>query len=195
MFRRPSSRRKSEQQELSLNLVPMMDALVTMVSFLLISMGYMAISAIDTPAPLLAPPEEQVKKLEEKKEPPLQLTAHFVTDSKTNEKKILISDWSGSRENHEIGQRPNPNKNNEITYDFEALHKLLIEIKKRHPDDKQLILKPDSDVPYESLVAVMDAARSYEKTDEPPPMKKNDKGVDEPNTDIFPEVIFGNILE
>lgn len=189
MFRRPSSRRKSESQELQLNLVPMMDALVTMVAFLLISMGYLAISAIDTPAPLLAPADQQEKEVKKDK-PPLQLTAHIMAE------KILISDWSGGREAHEIGQRPDPGKNGEITYDFDALHKLFIAIKLRYPEEKQIILKPEPGIPYEAIVSVMDAARAYEKTDtETPPVKKNKDGVDEPDANLFPEAIFGNILE
>lgn len=188
MFRRPSARRKSSHQALELNLVPMLDALVTLVAFLLFSMGFMAIVVIDTPAPMIAPAEEQIKKLEDK-DPPLQLTAHILAE------KILISDWSGSRENHVIPMRDNPEKPGEMIYDIEAFHQKLVEIKKRHQKEKQLILKPDPGVSYESLIGLMDAARQFEKTDDAPNKKdeqNQDTGVAE--TDLFPEVVFGNIL-
>ena len=191
MFRTPSSRRKSAQQEVQLNLVPMLDALVTLVSFLLLTMGYMAISVIDTPAPMVAPAEEQIEKIE--KDKPLQLTAHILKD------KIIISDWSGSRENHEIKTVPSTEadaKPGDVRYDLESLHKLLITIKGRHPKEKQLILKPDADVPYEQIINVMDASRYFDKTDVVPEniKTKDVNGNEVPDTNLFPEVVFGNIL-
>jgi len=61
----------------------MLDALVALVIFLLFSSSFLAIVVIDTPAPLLAPADEQVEKMKEK---PLQLTAFI------QEKRIMISD-------------------------------------------------------------------------------------------------------
>src|SRR5581483_9520635 len=111
---KPSTRRKSTQEEINLNLIPILDALVTLVSFLLFSSVFIAIVVIDTPAPLLAPAEEQVEKLKEK---PLQLTATI------KDTKIIISDWSGSREAHTIDNIPDPNTG-ESKYDLERFHQL-----------------------------------------------------------------------
>lgn len=183
MFTRPSSRRKSAANEIIINLVPILDALVTLVVFLLFSSVFLAIVVIDTPAPLLAPAEEQLEKLKEK---PLQLTAHIQED------KIIISDWSGSREAHTIPSVPDP-KNGEPRYDLEKFHGILLGIKIRHPKETKLILKPVAGVSYESLVGIMDAARAIDKTD-PPFYRKDDQGMDVPETKLFPEVIFGNIM-
>lgn len=183
MFK-PSSRRKSGPQEINLNLVPILDALVTLVSFLLLTTTFFAIAVIDTPTPLLAPAEEQIEKLKEK---PLQLTAYVYAD------KIMISDWSGSRELHTIINIPDPQKNGEQKYDLEKLHQIIVGIKTRHPTETKLILKPESTVNYESLVSIMDAVRMLEKTD-PPLYQKNKQGIDEPVQKLFPEIIFGNIL-
>jgi biopolymer transport protein ExbD len=186
MFRRPSSRRKAASNEVTINLVPMLDALVTLVAFLLISTAFLSIVVIDTPAPLLAPAEEQEKILD--KDKPLQLTAYI------QENQIILSDWSGSRENHTIPSVADA-KTGEKRYDLEALHKMLIEIKSRHPKETKLILKPESGVAYEMIVGIMDAARFFEKSDPSTPMKKNEKtGVDEVDKKLFPEVIFGNIM-
>ena len=183
MLSRPSSRRRSEHQEINVNLVPMLDALVTLVAFLLLSMAFVSIAMIDTPAPLLAPAEAQVEKIKEK---PLQLTAFI------QEKQIIISDWSGSRLNHKILSITD-SKTGELRYDYEKLHQLLLNIKSKYPKESKLILKPDSGVSYEALVGIMDAARFFEKTD-PPLYKKNAQGVDEPEKFLFSEVIFGNIM-
>lgn len=183
MLKRPSSRRKTGQEQIELNLVPILDALVTLIAFLLFSSAFLAIVAIDSPAPLLAPATEQVEKM---KEQPLQLTAYI------QQNQIIISDWSGSRENHTIPNVPDA-KTNEPRYDIEKFHQVLLEIKGRHLNETKLILKPEGGVSYEYIVSIMDAARRIEKTDTPIYIK-NDKGVDAPETKLFPEVIFGNIM-
>lgn len=183
MLSRPSTRRKSHSQEVSINLVPMLDALVTLVAFLLFSSAFMAIVFIDSPAPTLAPPEEQVQQIKDK---PLQLTAYI------QESQIILSDWSGSREKHVIGSVPDL-KTGEMRYDYERLHQILVEIKNRYPKETKIILKPEGGVSYESLIGIMDAARFFEKSD-PPLYKKNEQGLDVPEKSLFPEVIFGNIL-
>ncbi|MBI3542847.1 MAG: biopolymer transporter ExbD [Deltaproteobacteria bacterium] len=195
MFRKPSSRRKSESQEVQLNLVPMLDALVTLVSFLLMTMGYMAIAVIDTPAPMLAAPAEQIKEMK-KEEPPLQLTLEIQAE------RILVHDWTGSRENHMIPSKDDPAKLGEKTYDLEALHQRLLDIKKRHPKERQLILKPEPGVPYDSLISIIDSGRFFEKTDTVPQEvldEANKRMLEKKTTiledkDLFPEIVFGNIL-
>lgn len=174
---------------MQVNLVPMLDALVTIVTFLLISTAFISIVVIDTPAPLIAPADVQEEKLKEK---PLQLTAHIQAD------KILISDWSGSREAHVIPSVPDTSTaaaaaSGDKRYDLNKLHETLVGIKTRHPQETKLILKPDPGVSYESLIGIMDSARKIEKTD-PPLYKKNAQGVDEMETKLFSEVIFGNLL-
>ena len=83
MLKRPSSRRRSEGAQIELNLVPVLDALVTIITFLLYTAAFISLVAIDTPAPLLAPASEQVEKMKEK---PLQLTATIQAD------RIILSD-------------------------------------------------------------------------------------------------------
>jgi biopolymer transport protein TolR len=183
MLNRPSSRRKSSQEAVTINLVPMLDALVTLVAFLLFSTAFMSIVVIDTPAPLLAPAEQQIDKIKEK---PLQLTAHV------QENQIILSDWTGSREKHVILNAPDP-KTGEGRYDLEKFHQVLLEIKTRYPHETKLILKPEGGVSYEMLVGIMDAARAFEKSD-PPLYRKNAQGIDEPETKLFNEIIFGNIM-
>lgn len=184
MFRRPSSRRKSVQAEVNINLVPMLDALVTLVTFLLLTSAFISVSVIDTPAPLLAPATEQVEKVKDK---PLQLTAYV------QEKQIVLSDWSGSREKHVIPSVTDPSSN-EPRYDLETFHKVLVEIKGRYPAETKLILKPEGGVAYESIVGIMDAARFFDEKSDPPMVKKNEQGVDVPEKNLFPEVIFGNLM-
>lgn len=183
MLKRPSSRRKSNSETIELNLIPILDALVTLVAFLLFSSAFLAIVAIDSPAPLLAPASDQIEKL---KEQPLQLTATIQAD------QIILSDWSGSRENHVIPSVPSP-KTGDLRFDIEKFHLILTEIKKRHPSEKQIIFKPEGGVAYEAIVELIDTSRSFEKTDAPL-FEKNESGVEVQTKKLFPEIVFGNIL-
>jgi biopolymer transport protein ExbD len=180
MLRRPSSRRSGANgEQIELNLVPILDAMVTLISFLLFSASFLAIAVIDTPAPLLADPREVMEKL---KKPPLNLTL------RVQEAQLFLEGGFGNLVNRRI---PNTAEGKPDTV---ALHTALLEVKSRFPDEKKLILMPDAGVNYETMVMIMDSARKFEKTD-PSMFKKNPTtGVDEPETYLFPEIIFGNIL-
>lgn len=179
MFSRPSSRRKSQSQEIALNLVPILDAMVTLIAFLLFSGAFLAISVIDTPAPLLADPSEV---LEKSKKPPLNLTLRIQKD------QIFIEGGFGNLVNRKVVNLPDGH------YDLNGVHTSLVEIKGRFPDETKIILMPDKGVSYETIVQIIDSSRNIEKSD-PSLFKKNPKtGADEPETKLFPETIFGNIL-
>ncbi len=180
---RPSARRKSRAETIELNLVPILDALVTLVSFLLFSTAFLAIVSIDSPVPLVAPAQNQIEELKEK---PLQLTATI------QKEQIVITDWTGSREAHTIASVLDQ-KSGDMRYDLDKFHQILVEIKHRYPQEMKIILKPESGVAYESLVDIMDSARSFQKSDATL-FTKDKTGVDVPEKKLFPDVIFGNIM-
>ncbi len=180
---RPSSRRKSKSQTIELNLVPILDALVTLVSFLLFSTAFLSIVSIDSPVPLVAPAPTQIEELKEK---PLQLTATI------QKEQIVVTDWTASREAHTIPSVLDP-KTGELRYDLEKFHQILVEIKHRFPNELKVILKPEAGVAYETLVDIVDSSRSFQKTDRTL-FVKDKSGVSVPETKLFPDVIFGNIM-
>lgn len=180
---RPSARRKSKSETIELNLVPILDALVTLVSFLLFSTAFLAIVSIDSPVPLVAPAEKQIEELKEK---PLQLTATIQAD------KIVITDWIASRESHVI-ESVTDLKTGDLRYDIDKYHQVLVDIKHRFPNEVKIILKPESGVSYESIVDLIDSSRTFQKTDKSL-FVKDKNGVDVPETKLFPEIIFGNIM-
>ncbi len=181
MLKRPSTKRKSKKnEEISLPLVPIMDAMVTLISYLLFSASFLAIVVIDSPAPVLADAKEQMEK---NKKPPLNLTLRI------KEQQLFLEGGFGNLVNRRITNLPE-----EGGYDFNALHMALIEIKNRYPEETKLILMPDPGVAYDQIIKIMDAARRFEKTD-PTLFRKNPQtGVDEAENKLFPEFIFGNLL-
>ena len=120
--------------------------------------------------------------MEKQKKPPLNLTLRI------QEKQMFLEGGFGNLVNRKL------ENNQEGKYDFNALHTALIEVKTKYPEETKLILMPDPGVAYDNIVQIMDVARKFEKTD-PTLFRKNPTtNQDEPETKLFPEVIFGNIL-
>lgn len=179
MLKRPSSRRKSHTEGIELNLVPILDTMVTLIGFLLFTTSFLAIVSIDTDLPRASSLEVQ-QKMNEK---PLQLTLNL------EEKEARI--WSPF---NKIEAKSIPNLQNGQT-DVKAVHDALIDIKKKFLEEKNIVLAPSRGVSYDTLIAVMDNVRVVESTD-PPIYEKNEKtGLEEPVKTLFPNVVFGNLLE
>lgn len=178
MLNRPSTRRKSQSEPLQLNLVPMMDCLVTMIAFLLYSMSFLALVSVESPIPIAstATTEQQLN------EKPLQLTLSL----RKNESEI----WSPFNKiapvkiKHLEDEKP----------DLAQIHAKLIEVKQKFVAENKIVLVPQPDTPYDALVAVMDSVRVLDKTDPAIFGKNAVTGLDEPIKVLFPEVVFGNIL-
>lgn len=178
MLKRPSSRRKTQQEQVNLNLVPILDAMVTLIAFMLFTMSFLAIVSIESPFPQ-ASAEDVKQKLKEK---PLQLTLTL------RDKEAEL--WSPFEK---IKSKTIPNTP-EGKPDLKALHEALIGIKQQFPKEAQIVLVPTASANYDILIAVMDSVRGIEPTD-PPIFVKNEKtGNDEPIKALFPEVVFGNLL-
>ena len=178
MLKRPSARNKAYKQGVELNLVPILDTMVTLIGFLLFTTSFLAMVSIESPLPQASPEEVREKILEK----PLQLTLTL------GEKSVEI--WSPFQK---INSKSIPNASDgEIN--LKAIHEALIEIKKSFPDETQIVLAPHQKTPYDVLIALMDTIRTLDSTD-PSIFLKNEKtGVDEASKDLFPKVVFGNLL-
>ncbi len=185
MLKRPTSKRKSKNQQIELNLVPILDTMVTLIGFLLFTTSFLAIVSIESPFP-----ETNSAQVEKKiKERPLQLTLSL------REKESEL--WSPFER---IPSKVIPHATPELPTgvpqpDIKKIHDALIAIKQQFPEETQLILVPNPSANYDLLIGVMDTARAIEPTD-PPLFRKNPKsGNSETIKTLFPEIIFGNLLE
>ena len=178
-LKRPSSRRRTQPQEVQLNLVPMLDALVTMIAFLMYTMAFLSLTMIESPLPMVSSSANQAKL----KERPLQLTLTI------NEKDILL--WSP----FDLIPQTRIANHDDGTPDTLKLHEAVLAIKQKFPAEKNLVLVPKSNTSYDTIVLVLDAARNVEKTD-PPIIVPNDdpKAAPAPAKTLFGDVIFGNLL-
>ena len=175
MFSRPSHRSRSQNKVVELNLVPMMDALVVIISFLMSTIAFVALVEITSPLPIVS----DTKKVTEK---PLQLTLTL------REKDSLI--WSPFQL---IQDRTLPHKEDGAP-DIEGIHRELVAIKKRFQSETQIILVPPKNTPYELLVEVIDAVRHFFPLDDKLYIQ-DETGEEIVEDRLFPEITFGNLLE
>jgi len=156
----------------------MLDALVTLIGFLLFSMSFLSLVHIETAKPEVSP-EQVEKQLQEK---PLQLTVSL----RENESEI----WSPFEK---IRNRTIPNTSEGMP-DTRLIHDALIEIKRDFLNEEKVVLVPSAGTSYDILIAVMDSLRNLEPTDPPLFRKNRETGNEEPVRQLFPEVVFGNLL-
>jgi biopolymer transport protein ExbD len=178
VLKRPTSRRKGQTKQIELNLVPILDTLVTLIAFLLFTMTFLNIVGIESPFPI-ASTEQTEQKLKEK---PLQLTVSL------HDNEALI--WSPF-EKFASKTIPNPAAG---LYDLHAIHEALIEVKKQFPTETHVVVVPTGSTNYDTLVSIMDTLRSFDPTDPPVFVKNAQTGLDEQTKLLFPDVIFGNLL-
>lgn len=187
MFRRPSKRRRSHgSEEFELPLVPLMDTMVTLIAFLLMATALLAVTLVDTPLPIVSnnPPA---------KEKPLSLT-------------IKISPERYRVESAFSYFRPKDIPRVEEQQDLQQLHDFLVELKLKHPTERQLILMPEDTVKYEEIVKVMDATREFKEGEDETlftyqrdengefVLDENGNRIEVIENWLFPNVVFGNIL-
>jgi len=177
MLKRPSARRKTTR-EIQLNLVPILDAMVTLIGFLLFTMSFLSLVSIETPFPI-ASSEINQKKLKEK---PLQLTVSL----RENDVRIWTPFDKFEPKTIPYLEEGKP--------DVPGLHLALIEIKKLFPTETQIVLAPYAGTSYDILIAVMDGLRAIEKTDPPIFMDNKETGNQELVKALFPDIVFGNLL-
>ncbi len=176
MLKRPSHRRKSRGTgDLELPLVPIMDAFVTLIAFLLLATSLLAVTLIDTPVPVVS------NLPDENKEKPLMLTL-----------KILPEEIQLSSAFNKIPQQKFPKVDK--GYDLEKLHEALVAVRTQFPKEKVLVFMPTGDIKYDDIVQIMDASRLLLKTDPPFYFTDEKDGVDKPDQYLFPNVVFGNVL-
>lgn len=178
MLKRPTSRRKGSSEGIELNLVPILDTMVTLIGFLLYTTAFLSLVSIESPFPSASTAEVE-QKLKEK---PLQLTVSL----HENDAEI----WSPF---DKIKSETIPNVSPGLP-DVAKIHASLIGVKQKFPNETKVVVVPTAGTNYDTLVALMDSLRGMDPTDPPLFSKNAATGNDEPLKVLFPEVIFGNLL-
>ena len=170
------TRRHSKKEQQRLNLIPILDAVFIFIFFLLMSAQFVKIFEINSDVPIVsdAPPPKDKKD-------PLALTLNITNSG------FSLATGLPSRTVKRI------RKTSEGDYDLAALHEFLVDLKKRHKEEKMIVFMPKVDLSYEIIVNIMDAVRILEKTDDAIFLKDKD-GIDVKVNELFNKIVFGNLM-
>lgn len=189
--RKPSERRNYKDEDMELNLVPMMNLISILIPALLISVAFVEIAVINVSAPAIGSTPDQEEPPEDDK-PPLNLTVTITDKGYTIAASGAVLGPDGQEAGDDAGPtipikqdtveckkyletRPPPRKKNANlppcedgeqnqqfwVYDAEKLTAKLIEIHEAFPDERRIIIAAEPDIEYEAITDVMDASREY----------------------------------
>ena len=151
----------SEGEEL--NLVPIMNLVTILIPFLLMASSFVTLAVIDSTLPAIGQPQQVEQDPDDK--PPLMLSLMITNEGIIVAGADAVLFPEGAPELAEGEDRPPtipcPGSScDELeSYDFEELTRILGQIKDEYPDDENVILVPESRIPYEIIVQVMDHSR------------------------------------
>ncbi len=141
-----------------LNLLPVMNMVTILIPLLLLSAQFVNLAVIDSSLPAISDDPGPV----DPERVPLELTVAITREGFTLRTRQGALDAQGQpaeQASPALGCLSGACGRAE-SYDYAALGRALSVVKDAHPDEEVVILAPDSRVPFEVLVGVMDAARS-----------------------------------
>jgi len=172
-----------EEPDFELDLSPMLALMVCLIPIMLLSTVFVKVTVIESPLPQVV--QKAIEEDRNKKDRQVDVNVTMQND-KTLQLQVLVDGKTKKKREFKVAQND---------WDFDSLRKELIGVKKAHPKVFRLSLYPGEEVPYDQIVKLMDAVR---KTgDENVKLLVIDEETQEKaETDImFPDVIFGNLLE
>ncbi len=174
--------RHAGESTFDLNLAPMMDMMVTIIPFLLLSAVFMRMMLIESPLP-----QSVAQLLQEDRNKKDRDVSISLTLTKTGDANLIVVDAQGKKVQSLI-------KNVGGHFDAKSVHSHLVQVKQQYPQIFRLELNPEDGVDYKSIVGVMDASRDMERTDPKifitDPVKKERAEVPL----LFPDVVLANLM-
>jgi biopolymer transport protein ExbD len=159
--RRQARSRAKRQGRSDINIVPMLDVMVILIFFLIFTAVFSRTRILELNLPAEVPQElEPIKELE--LEVIIRKDVLEVADRKTGLLQAFKVDAAG--------------------YDLKGLGDYLARVKSRFPDKKDATVLPEPDVPYDTIVQVMDAVRTYDGMQDGQPARG----------ELFPQVALGD---
>ncbi|MEW5853291.1 MAG: biopolymer transporter ExbD [Myxococcota bacterium] len=148
-------RRENEEMETGeLNIVPYLDIVTNLVMFLLqVTSVAVSLGEIQTRLPATGGGTEMVQEEKPPEKPPLRLTVVIGERGYTVAGAEAVLPGTG-----DANAGPTlPKINNE--FDYAGLTKLMVQVKKAFPQERQAFIVPEDQVAYGALVSTMDAMR------------------------------------
>jgi hypothetical protein len=157
--------------------------MVTLIPILLLSTAFLQIKIIETPLPQVV-----AKAIADNKNDLNPRAELSIESGITSGFNITVVASNGARERISV-----PNVDGKFNYS--GLHQRLYLVKSKYPDIFKLSLSPESSVPYDEIIKTMDAARKTEAGEAKFIITNKDSGESAETDLMFPEVVFGNVIE
>lgn len=149
-------RRRTNEEDIELDMVPIMNMFLVLIPFLLLSASFFHIKAINTSVPVLSAPGVD----EENQKPPVS-NAKVTVIVELKEQKILLTAMCDQLEYDDLvkleADIPVDEKEG---YSMADLSAHLEYIKGQYPKSDTLILVPTGSVVYGTIIQTMDVARA-----------------------------------
>jgi biopolymer transport protein ExbD len=144
-------RRRKSEEDIDVNMVPIMNMFLVLIPFLLMSASFLHIKAINTSVPVSAESNNRDSKVKVEK---------VTVIAEIRENGIHLSAISDSTKSKEIDKwKRQIKKDTRNGYSFNWMAIYLQEIKESYPASDTIIIIPDEDVLYDTIIQAMDAAR------------------------------------
>lgn len=181
MANKPSSRDNRMRGDDGVNLTPMIDMITCLMFFLMMFASMLPVAIIDAPLPKIASTADEVKQAQDQK----------------NKMEVVINiDSKGFQVKTDAGTERSFSVSQDGKYPYDELHKLLVSLKQKKPDTREVTLVPTDSTTYEVMINVMDASRELTKEDPgyqtvPPEIVR--KPESNQFNRLFPEVSIGGV--
>lgn len=180
MSKKRNRRGSGEVKDITLNLLPFMNLMTLLIPFLLVSVQFVTLAVIDSSLPAIGAPQTTTEKKEDDK-PPLNLTVGITGEGFTvaGSAAVLgggtggpnsVSEESGptigltSDDTYcrkvQCGEEPGC-RHETPCHDYKALQELVVRVKEDYPEEENVIIAPNAEIPYHVLVGVMDSTRDH----------------------------------
>ena len=176
MKRRRTIRQRVEDSSYELNLAPMLDMMVALVPFLLLSIAFVRLVVVDAKIP--QPVAKAIKEDRDKKKRTVNVSMEISGKNGVKGKKTVKTHVPLL----------------EGKFDVDTVHQKLIQVKQKHPKVFRLEIMPKENVVYKDIVSLMDTARTAKKNDPELFILDEEKNEKVPTKLMFPDVIFGNVV-
>ncbi len=153
---KPSERGHREKDRVPpLNVIPVMNLFIILIPALLLMASFLQLAVINVAAPQIGAGDPRDRE-DEDDQPPLNLTITVMERGFTIAGSGAVLPGEGEEGGPTIPMLPTGE------YDYDALTRQLVELKDNFPDEEQVIINAEDDIPYSTLIRVMDASREVD---------------------------------
>lgn len=182
-MRRRTVKQRIDDITFDLNLAPMLDMMVALVPFLLLSVVFIRLVVIEAPVP--QPVAQAIENDKKKKDKSVRIQMRV---NKNRDVSILVISKNNRKSTIRV-------KAKDQKVQLDTLHKKLVALKTKHQEVYSIELFPHEMVSYNEIIQVMDEARQAKK-DEVSFEVVNKETKEKVKTKfMFPNITFGNVVE